>query len=204
MGNLPVVAINTRQIPGNYPYTPYSNRINIIFSHSENIYIEVVFFSNISYSQFLTPSTIEYIPEQNYNVRILDTSGNILVEPFVTTEIPVAISEKYLLTEIVTDEAVQFNNRQVNIRKSNVLVRTMDNLRGNIIQTIRGPKHDIARKEVILIGVIPGPKDSFLFMYMLLQYGPTNIADEGQLFIKYNHSIVEYGNMEEFLADKLS
>ncbi len=203
MGNLPVVAINTIQIPGNYPYTPYSNRINIIFSYSEQIYMEVIFVSNVPDSQFLTLSNIEnqVIPEQNYHVRILDTSGNILVEPFITTERPIALSEKYLLTKIVSEEVIQFCNNQISISKSHILVRSMENLKENIMQTIRGQEHNIARNSVTLISVIPGPKDSFLFIYILLQFFPANITVDKILFIKYD--LVEYGNMEEFLEDKL-
>ncbi len=202
-------AINTRKFIVTSAYQSSPNLVNIIFSYNENFFMEVIYVSNIPDSEFLTSSNIENIvTEKNYHVRIINTSGNILVESFITEEKPVAISEKYLLTEVVSNGVIWYEKRQFEVNKTYILVRSMANLRGNIIKTIESPKHDIIIRdndistgEVILHGVIPGPIETFLFIYDKIYMEYSGYKPK-MTIIKYN--AVEYGNMEEFLEDKLT
>ncbi len=139
-------------------------------------------------------------------VRILTVTGQVLVEPFVTDERPIGISENLFLTLV--------NNKYIMVRK-------LDNIIGSVWQVIDEPnipgKIDCGR-------ALPGPDDSFLFMYNVLPPTkdplaniPAHMLTPGIIemmrrnaqpvlpqihVVKYDY-INTYGNIGQFLDEKL-
>ena len=139
-------------------------------------------------------------------VRILTVTGQVLVEPFVTDERPIGISENLFLTLV--------NNKYIMVRK-------LDNIIGSVWQVIDEPnipgKIDFGR-------ALPGPDDSFLFMYNVLPPTkdplaniPAHMLTPGIIemmrrnaqpvlpqihVVKYDY-INTYGNIGQFLDEKL-
>ncbi len=164
------------------------NIINILFSYSENIFMEVVILpKTIPDSQFLVgvPNLTITAQKNNYLVRILDINGSIIVDKFITNEVPLMLSDRYLVT------MVQSNDGQL---KSHILIRSLGHLTGNIITQIELSTNE---GQVKLVTIIPGPQESFLLAYRIRKPDGSSV----QTNIKYN--IEGYYTMDQFLDDKL-
>ncbi len=209
----------------------------LIFSYDENKFIEVGHVSqtvsplvkplevgifdprpqSIPDNQFLKyPNKSIDVRNLHYLVRILDVSGNVLVNYFVTHEEPVGISDTMFLTRVKRNEE---NNIITNktVQNEYILVRSLKNMRGSIVQEIAMPltvsplakplevgsgaprptSHVVEHQDDDVKGVIPGDQGSFMFLY-----GLSN--DYLLIFNVFKFRAGKrYENMEQFLDDKL-
>ena len=155
--------------------------------------------TKIPASKFLmSPQIIQSETLDHFHVRILDVNGNILVKPFITNEKPVAISKDFLLTAIQKEGRNKYS-------RSYVVMRSLSNLRGKILQIIEPPplpqNDDGSLGHVDLSKTISGSNNSFMFTYYVsYPYGPEQNLS-GLRVNKYDRK--RYRNMEKFLDEKL-
>ena len=190
----------------------------LIFSYDEYIYMEITCMSTeIPISQKLsTPQIKTVLPKHHYHVRILNTDGDIVIKPFITDEKPVSISNKFLLTAVSSMEKMQRNNTDVNFLRPHILIRSLANLKGNIIYSNDAPKtpmresNGIFKVDIVDIvaikTIVPGTNDTFLFIYETYEVNHIN-GDiyKHQLTLtitKYNVFIPN--NMNEYIDYKLT
>ncbi len=209
----------------------YNNRILILFSYDEKIYMEVTTYWLSSVTSIPTIQTdcyllpmITNVPKENYIVRILDINGNILVKQFTIKELPVALSDKYFLTIIRLTKTIQHNNKYVTIEEDCVIVRDVNKLNENIIDVTKPPnpmlkdniihvieppnpilKDNVVEYDIRINIVIPGPNESFLFVYNIMTTSYKNnrfvVENIGEIVVKYQY--IPYKNVEELLDHKL-
>ena len=219
----PTTVVVKRYVYGRgYIYRFNDNEINIIFSYSGNIYMEVIIIDKeLLINTFLSPSTIENEkPRDYYMIRILNTEGKVLVDSFITHERPVALSESYLLTEVKRMTSTKIYNKERTISDKNlirtesfILVRSLTNLEGPIVQKIEPPSialnieipdlyskmreyDSIELNGINLFYIIAGAKDSYLFVYSM-QF---DVNCDQKYIVQYEAKSYD---MEKFLDEKL-
>ena len=188
--------------------------IQIVFSYDEKLYMEVICVSNNEpATQFLSESKVmnTMMAINYYIIRILDINGQVLTEPFISKEIPLGLSSKYLLTVVTTSREILHNDKNINIDEDCVVVRNLTRLSENVVQIIKPPKtfiqkagDNIKRITIKLKNVIPGPEESFLFIYMALYHYEKFHAMVNTLYtyaVKYQY--IPCDNVDEFLDYKL-
>ena len=193
----------------------------LIFSYSENIFIEVIDVpTHIPDSKFLKAPDEPIIQRHiHYMVRILDTNGNVLVDRFITNEEPIGISDTMFLTPVKRGQIyTDHRGNKTTLQDEYVLVRYLNNIQGPILQEINPPDHIQKLFEgggrrlisafgtVNVLGVIPGDKNSFMIMHSPFDPdNPGHIGQRGKSNLQVAKYTAEgrYENMEQFLDEKL-
>ena len=191
---------------------------------------------DVSSEFFKSPDVIKRaMPVESYVIRILDVNGKVLIEPFITMEIPVGLSKKYFLTIVngVKKPIILKNGQQMWVERDYVIVRSLDNLEGNIMQIIN-PSQTLIREDTYrlnmdnevtpepdrmlcvtdmspIYGVTPGPDDSFLIMYthitsinFFIPNSTVPIKNEKVKGIRVvKYQYIPYKNVGELLDHKL-
>ena len=225
-----------------FPDIDIKLKLKLIFSYDENKFIEWGHVpqtvspleeplevgssaprpSDVPTSQFLkSPDRPINTSYYHHIVRILDVSGNVLVDYFVTEEEPVGISNTMFLTRVGRTEHPVHNGNIITeetVKNVYILVRSLNDIQGPIVQEIAGPtQHAIEYQDAAGIsclefaysfvnGVIPGKHGSFMFLhnrgYPIVPEGSTSIHGTANLDVLKYKAEVRYKNMAELLDDK--
>ncbi len=222
-----------------FPDIDIKLKLKLIFSYDENKFIEWGHVpqtvspleeplevgssaprpSDVPTSQFLkSPDRPINTSYYHHIVRILDVSGNVLVDYFVTEEEPVGISNTMFLTRVGRTEHPVHNGNIITeetVKNVYILVRSLNDIQGPIVQEIAGPtQHAIEYQDAAGIsclefaysfvnGVIPGEQGSFMFFhnrgYPIVPEGSTSIHGTANLDVLKYKAEVRYKNISDLV-----